>query len=302
MEYELLIFGASGSVGEQCIRVALEKNIPVTGVYRSFEQADMAPRGTQTVVLTEMSLETLLPLLQTITETTTVISCLGARNACDAMLVDGKANATIVQAIEESERNLQRFVLLSGACVETPKIPLQFAKIHSEEVCKTLSRVPYSIIRATCFYKCFDNMIQKASQGKRIKIIGTGNYADFYPLSSNDMGKYIVNHVVACNQTYDKGSHVFSLGGSTPYTAHSFATKVQEIMAKKDIHCKISSTPVWLWRSISWVCKLIKWSKVHSFMDLVYYYNTVPMVPEIMVDETSVESYVHDLLSEEASV
>lgn len=284
---KLVVFGASGSVGQEFSEYAIRRGYDVLEVHR--EQGQVPSSQASCVVLPTMSKESLVGMFKTLDTESVIVTCLGARSAKDAGAIDGDLNCCIMDAAEESGVTFARFVLLSGACVETPLIPLQHAKIRAEQRCCRM-RIPTSIIRGTCFYKCFDKMILGVLDGKPARVIGRGDYAVFYPMSSEDMGVYMMNHIEDCCETEN---HVISVGGSTPYTAKSFAEHVWEC-AHPGVDAKISRLPMWLWKTIMCVSRWVGLERMHAFMELVLHYNTVPMVPQEFIRETPLCEYMNN--------
>lgn len=272
---KLLVYGASGYVGNKCILEALRRNWQVTGVYRntSYPTNTTKARENTDSIKNAQILNTLHNTIEykdldthDSTKYDIVLSCIGARSGdkkdCDA--VDADLNILLLDKIRPSHK----YVLLSGACVETPKIPLQFSKLKSENALID-SGIPYTIVRPTCYYKCFVRMLSRP----KINTLSEG--VDFYPIDGDDLAKELIN-ICADSAT----NNIISIGGDKKYNMLSIANEIGPNSA--------------------WNPKYFRWlqhipflpEKLKNTLDTVMYYNDNEMKFDKTINTCSISEYM----------
>lgn len=260
MVSSVILFGSTGSIGK-----SLKKNIDL-----GMNLITIGREGSNVEIQCNMdSYKDIARCMRECiaeNECAIVVSCLGARHAIDCDRVDGDMNCNIVRACEEmNEGVITRFVLLSGACVDNPKIPLQHAKIRSENALID-SGIEYCIFRPTCFFKCFQRMWDRACDGKKIYVIGKGDYTTFGPMDEKDVAKAMIEYGLDVSKNRNS---IIYLDGEEQYNAKSIANELQ-----KD---NVKHIPFWFVNGFQWLSGWILPKKIHETIKLVIYYNSVQM-------------------------
>ena len=120
-----------------------------------------------------------------------VISCLSSRKGTtkDTWEVDFCLNMHLLKAAIYS--GINKFIYLSAICVQKPKLNFQFAKLAFETNLKK-SNINHIIIRPTAFFKSLSGQLNRIKQNKKFIVFDNGKKTKTKPISSNDLGKFIV--------------------------------------------------------------------------------------------------------------
>ena len=120
-----------------------------------------------------------------------VISCLSSRTGTkkDAWEVDFSLNMHLLKAAIHS--GINKFIYLSAICVQKPKLNFQYAKLAFETNLKK-ANIDHIIIRPTAFFKSLSGQLNRIEQNKRFIVFDNGKKTKTKPISSNDLGKFIV--------------------------------------------------------------------------------------------------------------
>ena len=128
-----------------------------------------------------------------------VISCMASRTGVprDAWAVDHLAQVNVLDAAVDA--GVGQFVLLSAICVQKPRLVFQHAKLAFERQL-TESGLPYSIVRATAFYKSLSGQVPRVRRGKPFVVFGDGTLTACKPISDDDLADYLVRclHEPSC--------------------------------------------------------------------------------------------------------
>ena len=175
-------------------------------------------------------------------------------------------NGNLNLLAEAKKAGVKHFVYISVIRAdEAPDVPMLDAKAKFEEALKA-SGLTYVIHRPTGYFydiaKVFRPMIEKG----KVSLLGKNNYK-CNVVDTVDFGKFIVDHMLDNNVTYE-------VGGCETYTYEEIALMMAKAAGKE---IKISRAPTWLFDVLAWVNKLkkngkeaiIKFSKFTLTHDLV---------------------------------
>ena len=142
---------------------------------------------------------------------TAVISCIASRTGApdDAWAVDHRANLDLLRATEEA--GVEHFVLLSAICVQKPRLEFQHAKLAFEDALRA-SSVPWSIVRATAFFKSISGQVDRVKAGKPFLIFGDGRLNACKPIADEDLADFLVD----CIERPEMRGRVLPIGGPGP--------------------------------------------------------------------------------------
>lgn len=293
----IIIFGASGSLGRECVLYSLKNKYNVTGVYRKFTDIDKR-------LIDNTNFNYIISPLENITNFETILinknnfeyilSCVGARKALkkNVQHVDMNINNNIINTLKNYKIDIKRFILVSGACVKTPKIDIQFCKIESEKILIN-SGIPYFIIRPTCYYKCFDKMISYSQKNKKIWLVGSGTYAPIYPLDTDELAEYIINNISEVQE-----NKIISIGGEKNYSMSLLGEELRLYFERRNIECNITRIPVWLLKCARYLFSLLSFNicplciHISSIIELYIYYNTEGMIPDTFIPSKDFVKYI----------
>jgi divinyl chlorophyllide a 8-vinyl-reductase len=265
MVLKVILFGSTGSVGYQIKMQLISKSkskYDVITIGRDDSDVEIQCNMKSYDEIKRCMKECVLD-----NEEIIVISCLGGRNASDCEEVDGDMNCNIINA-SKCFSNIKRFILLSGACVDNPKIPLQYAKIRAENALMN-SGINYTIFRPTCYYKCFHSMWEKVNKNKKVYVIGNGEYTRFGPMDERDVASAMIEYGMR-----ETKNDVIYLDGEKQYTAKSIANELSSNDSDSD---NVKHVPYWFVRGVEWIGGYILPTKIYETIRLIVYYNLYQM-------------------------
>jgi divinyl chlorophyllide a 8-vinyl-reductase len=140
-----------------------------------------------------------------------VISCLASRTGvpADAWMIDHGANLAVLEASQRA--GVGHFVLLSAICVQKPLLAFQRAKLAFEEALAG-SRLRYSIVRPTAYFKSLSGQLERLRRGKPFLVFGDGRQTACKPISDDDLGRYLVG----CLDDPVRWDRILPIGGPGP--------------------------------------------------------------------------------------
>lgn len=202
----VLLFGASGTIGQATLRALLDAGHDVTCFLR--EGSDFAAPDAADVhygdvfapqaAFREGAFDSL-------------VSCMASRTgmAQDAWAVDHDAHVRVLKAAKAA--GVTSFVLLSALCVQQPDLPFQRAKLAFETQLIE-SGLTYSIVRPTAFFKSLSGQVARVKEGKPFLVFGDGRLTACKPISDRDLGAFIAN----CLTDPSCANKVLPIGGPGP--------------------------------------------------------------------------------------
>lgn len=212
-QQRVIVAGASGYVGRKVVKELVARNVPVGALLRTdFEQlpsltqdclngADILYADVLDRDQVDRSFREFKP--------TSVVCCLASRSGLgsDAYLVDYQGGLNMVESLVDVSCALPalqnvHYTLLSAFCCGKPYLQFQFAKLKLEdEVIKMAkgyngngnqTRLSYSIVRPTAFFKSLDGQLENARKGKPIIYFGDGT-CSANPIGETDLANYLID-------------------------------------------------------------------------------------------------------------
>jgi len=188
----LIVAGATGYLGNEVLRQALDRGYEVTALLReqtpepaewehpklTIHRAELAHEG-WSVGLPKQD---------------AIISCIASRQGGidDAWLVDYGANNALLDWAEQD--GAMRFIMMSAICVQKPRLAFQYAKKKFEDELLA-SSLHSTIIRPTAFYKSLSGQISRVQQGKSFMVFDGGNQTACKPISMRDLAQYTLRQL-----------------------------------------------------------------------------------------------------------
>jgi divinyl chlorophyllide a 8-vinyl-reductase len=138
-----------------------------------------------------------------------VISCLASRSGIkkDAYAIDYQATKNCLDA--GSANDARHFVLLSAFCVKNPWLQFQQAKLKLEADLQAQSKMSYSIVRPTAFFKSVSGQLEVIQQGAPFVMFGNGEVTRCNPIAEADLATYLID----CIGDKSRLNKVINLGG-----------------------------------------------------------------------------------------
>ncbi len=204
----VLVFGASGTIGAAVVKQLAAQGRRVTGIYRT--APDQPVEGTQTRLCDVTDPAAIARDAFTDTPDI-VISCLASRTGApkDAWAIDYQANADILKAAKAA--SVRHFILLSAICVQKPLLAFQHAKLAFEKELRE-SGMRYSIVRPTAFFKSLSGQVERVRKGKAFLLFGDGLLTRCKPISDGDLARFIAG----CIEDETRHNQVLPIGGPGP--------------------------------------------------------------------------------------
>ena len=191
MATRVLVAGASGYIGRHVVMELLRREHEVVALLRPDTTWNLNHPNLQTVrvQLTEPGDE-----LGTIQPCSAIVSCLASRTGGldDARRVEFDANSELLKTAVCWQ--VRRFVLLSAICVQKPRLAFQQEKRRFEVALQT-SEVPWTIVRATAFFKSLSGQIERVRSGKAFLVFGDGTLTACKPIAEEDLAVFLVDQL-----------------------------------------------------------------------------------------------------------
>lgn len=206
----VILFGASGTIGQAVARELVASGYGVTCVLRRQPPAGMLDGCTIRIAdVTDQA--SIRPAAFAGQRYDAVVSCLASRSGApeDAWVVDYRANKAVLDAARAS--GVPHMVLLSAICVQRPKLAFQFAKLAFEKELRE-SGLTWTIVRPTAFFKSLSGQIARVAAGKPFLLFGDGRQTRCKPISDRDLARYIVG----CIANPDRHDRILPIGGPGP--------------------------------------------------------------------------------------
>lgn len=271
----VLIFGASGTIGQAVVRALLDAGHVAVGVYRSapkngfglsevVRQCDVTdPASVRREAFGEGRFDA-------------VISCLASRTGAptDAWLIDYEANRHVLQAAQDA--GCSQMILLSAICVQKPRLAFQHAKLAFERELAD-SGIGYTIIRPTAFFKSLSGQVDRVRQGKPFLLFGNGELTRCKPISDDDLARYIVSTIGNPNMT----NRILPIGGPGPaISPRDQGEMLFKLAGREPRYRSISPTLFhWLGRVLKPLGFVSGWfAEKAEYLGIAHYYATESML------------------------
>jgi len=206
----VLLFGASGTIGQAVARALVAAGYRVVCVLRRPADAELPERCE--LRLADATDAAAIERDAFAGESfDAVISCLASRTgtAADAWKVDYAANKAVLEAARR--HGVPHMVLLSAICVQRPLLAFQHAKLAFEKELRE-SGLTWTIVRPTAFFKSLSGQLSRVAAGKPFLLFGNGELTRCKPISDGDLARYIVQ----CLDDPARHNRVLPIGGSGP--------------------------------------------------------------------------------------
>ncbi|MBH5322362.1 NAD(P)H-binding protein [Aurantiacibacter sediminis] len=204
----VILFGASGTIGQAVARELVERGYQTTCVVRA-NGRDVFP-GARIERVRDLDSNSVRGLFLG-KDYDAVISCIASRSGVreDAWKVDAIFNQNIVAAA--SVAGVRHAVLLSAICVQKPKLAFQTAKLAAEAAFSE-SGLAWTIVRPTAFFKSLSGQVERVKRGKPFLLFGDGELTRCKPISDRDLARFIVSALADPS----KQNRVSPIGGPGP--------------------------------------------------------------------------------------
>lgn len=245
---KLLVVGATGTLGRQIVRHALDNGYSVRCLVRNLRKASFLKEWGAELVLGDLTKpETLISALEGIE---TVIDSATARPSDAARRVDWEGQVNLIQAAKKA--NIQRFIFFSILNAEKyPEIPLMAIK-HSTEIFLAESGLNYTILRPCGFMQGLIGQYGIPILDNQPVWI-TGESSPIAYMNTQDIAKFAIQAIAVPateNQT-------FPVVGLRPWTAEEII-QLSERLSDRD--AKISRIPLPLLRALRRFLRFFQWT------------------------------------------
>ena len=202
---KIFVAGATGYIGKNVVKSALEKNFDVVAAKRE-ENVDFGLKHQKLTVIKISENDN--SWVDKLKDIDVFISCLASRSGepKDAHYVDFKLNNLLLEKAKAIE--CAQFILLSAICVQKPKLAFQFEKLAFEEKLRN-SGLNFSIIRPTAYFKSLSGQIENIKKGKPFIYFGDGKLTQCNPISEKDLSLFILS----CIRDKNKWKKILPIGG-----------------------------------------------------------------------------------------
>jgi divinyl chlorophyllide a 8-vinyl-reductase len=205
MAKNILLFGATGTIGRAVLRTLQQRGHHVVAFARSEGATDLG------VEIRRGSFADPDSLSKSVFQGApfdVVLSCMASRNGVpqDAWDIDYQAHVNVLKAARTAAAG--HFILLSSICVQRPLLAFQQAKL-AFETDLIASGMRYSIIRPTAYFKSLSGQVERVLAGKRFLLFGDGDLTACKPISDDDLAEYIAD----CINDNAKHDRILPIGG-----------------------------------------------------------------------------------------
>ena len=202
---KIFVAGATGYIGINVVKSALEKNFSViVATRKKSADFDLKDQNLKVLKISEND-NSWTDYLQ---DVDVFISCIASRSGApkDAHYVDFKLNKLLLEKAKDIK--CSQFILLSAICVQKPKLAFQFEKLAFEKELQN-SGLNFSIIRPTAYFKSLSGQIKNIKKGKSYVYFGDGKLTQCNPISERDLSLFILS----CIADENKWKKILPIGG-----------------------------------------------------------------------------------------
>ncbi|AFY61549.1 SDR family oxidoreductase [Synechococcus sp. PCC 6312] len=245
----LLVVGATGTLGRQIVRRALDEGLSVHCLVRNRRKAAFLKEwGAHLIPGDICEPETLPPALEGITQ---VIDAATAR-ATDSLSikdVDWQGKINLIQALERA--NIQRYIFFSiMAAADYPHVPLMDIKYCTEKFIQE-STLNYTILRPCGFYQgLIGQYAIPILEGQSVWLVGENTPLAY--MDTQDLAKFAIQALKSPateRQSYD-------LAGPKAWGSEDIVRVCERLSGKT---AKITRIPLGLLRSTRNVVSFFEW-------------------------------------------
>jgi uncharacterized protein YbjT (DUF2867 family) len=252
---KLILFGATGNLGKEIAKVAMQQGYNLTVVVRNKNKAEQLSSITGKCILADITNAS--ALTDICKGFDIVVSALGKSvspndNSKPSFNdIDLIANSTILDEAKKS--GVKKFVYVSAFHSEK-YLRLEYFRVHHEfEERLKASGINYSIIKPPAIFSGFLDMIDMAKKGQLITI-GKGDKRT-NPIYEVDLANECVDSIKDKNVTKE-------IGGKTIYTRRQLNEIIQnEVCSTK----KTKTVPLWLFKLSLPMLKIFKRNMYDKF-------------------------------------
>jgi uncharacterized protein YbjT (DUF2867 family) len=248
---KVLVVGATGTLGRQVARRALDEGYEVRCLVRSQKKAAFLKEwGAELVSGDLCQPETLPPALEGVSA---VIDAATARvtDSLSSKEVDWQGNVNLIQAAQTA--GVERFIFFSILDAEKyPKVPLLEIK-HCVEKYLVQSGLNYTILRPCGF---FQGLIGQYAipilEGQSIWVMGDTSPTAY--MDTQDIAKFAVRAL----STPDSGKQSFPVVGSRSWSADEIVKLCEKLSGRE---ARITRVPMGVLRGVRQVTRFFQWTK-----------------------------------------
>lgn len=244
---KLLVVGATGTLGRQIVRRALDEGHEVKCLVRSFQRgAFLREWGAQLIRGNLCKPETLPPALEGVDG---VIDAATARPTDAIDQVDWQGKVNLIKAAKAAE--ISRFVFISILGAEKyPQVPLMHIK-HCTETFLAQSNLPYTILRPCGFLQGLIGQYAIPILEKQ----GIWVMERTAPIAFMDT-QDIARFAIACLDNPDTVNQSFPLAGTRPWEAYEIIRLCERYSGQS---ARVSRMPVGLLRAVKKLTSYFQW-------------------------------------------
>jgi uncharacterized protein YbjT (DUF2867 family) len=247
---KLLVIGATGTLGRQVVRHALDQGYEVRCLVRNFSRASFLKEwGAQLVKGNICQAETLPPALEGITA---VIDAATAR-ATDSLTmkqVDWQGKVNLIQAVKQA--GIDRYIFFSILNNEKyPNVPLMRIKNCTELYLKEIG-LNYTILQLCGFMQGLIGQYAIPILDEQ-SVWVTGESTPIAYMNTQDIAKFAIRAV----EVPETGQKTFPVVGTRPWSADEIISLCERLSGKT---AKISRTSLGFIKVIEKITRFFKWS------------------------------------------
>jgi uncharacterized protein YbjT (DUF2867 family) len=244
---KLLVVGATGTLGRQIVRRALDEGHEVQCLVRSFQRAAFLREwGVRLVRGNLCDPDTLPPALE---EVDAVIDAATARPADTAERVDWDGKVNLIQAAKAAE--VKRFVFISILDAEKyPHVPLMDIKRCTEKFLAE-SGIPYTILRPCGFLQGLIGQYAIPILEKQAVWV-MGEAAPMAYMNTQDIARF----AIAALDRPETENRSFPLAGSRAWGAYEIVRLCERLSGQEG---KTATMPLGLLRVVRRVASFFQW-------------------------------------------
>lgn len=279
---KIILFGASGNLGQQVAKELVKNNYDLTLVVRSRSKAaSLSVLSGKYIIADVCKKDSLKGICD---NQDIVVSAVGKSvsptdNGKETFRqVDLEGNSNILEQAKIS--GVKKFVYFSAFCSEDYPHLEYFRAHHEFSLLLIRSGIDYSIIKPPALYSAFKELILLARKG-RLVTIGNGDKRT-NPIFEGDLAKISVSAIEEKNK-------IIEAGGNCIYTRRQLQEIIQRIVNDKK---RIKTVPVWSIKSALPIIRLFDRNMFDKFSFFLAVMSQDTIAP--MVGKSSFPDYIKE--------